>query len=182
VKRISTYLFVQQRHNWLLLFRFGAVGASGDIVNLGVLIILRVFGGVDENGIFADLPATSFNVRWYHVFSTVAFIVANLWNFQLNRLWTFASGKHSSWWTEYRPFLAVGLLTQVIGLVILTALMHPHSWFSLPTSVFDDTSLLRDRFIWAQLIAVAVVTPLSFVLNKIWTFSAVRGIQGGRGV
>ena len=33
----------------------------------------------------------------------------------------------------------------------------------------------RQRLYWAQLITIAVVTPISFVLNKIWTFSAVRG-------
>jgi hypothetical protein len=31
---------------------------------------------------------------------------------------------------------------------------------------------------WAQLITVALVTPLSFVLNKLWTFRAVRGRSG----
>jgi hypothetical protein len=46
---------------------------------------------------------------------------------------------------------------------------------ALPTSVFNDSSGLRNRFYWAQLIAIGIVTPLSFVLNKIWTFSAVRG-------
>jgi hypothetical protein len=52
--------------------------------------------------------------------------------------------------------------------------MHPHSPVSLPTDVFDDTTGLRNRLYWSQLIVIGVVTPLSFVLNKLWTFAAVR--------
>ena len=81
--------------------------------------------GPDENSIFFDLPLTDFNVRWYHVYSTIAFLVANLWNFELNRLWTFRSAKHAGWFREYFPFLTVGILAQIVGLGILTLLMHP---------------------------------------------------------
>ena len=72
-----------------------------------------------------DLPFTDFNIRWYHVFSTIAFLVANLWNFQLNRLWTFRSAAHASWIREYLPFLAVGLLGQLVGLADLDAADAP---------------------------------------------------------
>jgi putative flippase GtrA len=130
--------------------------------------------GADENGIFYDLPLTDFNVRWYHAYSTIAFLVANLWNFQLNRLWTFRSAKHAGWFREYFPFLTVGILAQIVGLGILTLLMHPGSIFSLPSTIFDDSTGFRTRFYWAQLITIAIVTPISFILNKLWTFSAVR--------
>ena len=150
------------------------VGGSGVLVNLITAIIVKKLGPGDQL-VFWNLPLTEFNVRWYHVFSTVAFVVANLWNFQLNRLWTFKSSKHAGWLREYLPFLAVGLLGQLIGLLILTLLMHPGSVFALSPTFFDDSSGFRTRFYWAQLIQIAFVTPLSFVLNKIWTFSAVRG-------
>ena len=104
----------------------------------------------------------------------MAFLVANLWNFQLNRSWTFRSAGHSRWWGEYWPFLAVGLAGQAIGLALLTVLLHPGSPLALPTSVLDDSSGLRSRLYWGQLIVIAVVTPLGFVLNKLWTFAAVR--------
>jgi len=122
-----------------------------------------------------DLPLTDFNIRWYHVYATIAFLVANLWNFQLNRWWTFRSAKHAGWFREYLPFLAVGLLGLLANLAILTVLLKQGSPLALPQSVFNDSSGLRNRFYWAQLIAIGIVTPLSFVLNKIWTFSAVRG-------
>jgi putative flippase GtrA len=181
VKRLGHYLFVRQRHNWLLLLRFGLVGGTGVVINLVVFGLVK-HAGTDASRIAVNLPGTAFNIRWYHVYSTIAFAVANIWNFQLNRVWTFGSGKHSTWWSEYVPFLLVGLAGQVINLGILTALLHEGSWFSLSASVFNGDNLLRDRAEIAQLIAVAVVTPLSFVLNKVWTFSSVRGIQGGRGV
>ena len=70
--------------------------------------------------------------------------------------------------------MTVGLLGQAVGLLLLTLLMHPESPLALPTSVLDDSTGLRTRLYWAQLVVIAVVTPLSFVLNKLWTFAAVR--------
>ena len=53
--------------------------------------------------------------------------------------------------------------------------MHPDSIFSLSPDVLRRL----DRLPYPLLLGPAdhhrVVTPLSFVLNKIWTFSAVRG-------
>jgi putative flippase GtrA len=136
VKRLKHYVLVRHGHNWVLLFRFALVGASGVFVNLFVAIMCKKLGP-DENSIFFDLPLTDFNVRWYHIYSTIAFLVANLWNFELNRLWTFRSAKHAGWFREYFPFLTVGILAQIVGL--------------------------------------GIVTPISFLLNKVWTFSSVRG-------
>jgi len=87
----------------------------------------------------------------------------------------FRSADHSGWWREYGPFLAVGLVAQMVGLLLLTALMHPGSPISLPSSVFDDSTGLRTKYYWAQLIMIAFTVPLSFVVNKLWTFSSVRG-------
>lgn len=162
------------RRNLALFGRFGLVGGSGVVVNLLVVwLVAKVLP--DSGAVFWDLPFTEFNVRWYHVISTIAFFVANAWNFLLNRRWTFRSGAHASWLSEYLPFLAVGLIGQVIGLGVLTLLMHPGSWISLSPSVFDGSSVLRDRLLWGQFIVLAVVTPVSFVLNKVWVFRSVRG-------
>lgn len=168
----------RHRRNVVLLARFGAVGASGVLVNLLVLVLVKRLGPPFEDA-FVAIPDTDFNVRWYHVYSTIAFLVANLWNFQLNRSWTFRSAGHSRWWREYWPFLAVGLAGQAIGLLLLTVLLHPGSPLALPTSVLDDSTGLRTRLYWGQLIVIAVVTPLGFVLNKVWTFAAVRDHHRG---
>ena len=173
MRRLHQFLFVRHRHNWLLLFRFAVVGASGVLVNLLTLVVVKKLGP-DARQAIVGIPFTGFNVRWYHVYSTIAFLVANLWNFQLNRTWTFRTGRHAPWWREYWPFLAVGLLGQVIGLVLLTMLMHLNSPIHLSPTVLDDSTGFRTRLYWAQLIVIAVVTPVSFVLNKLWTFAAVR--------
>jgi len=173
VRRLHEFLFVRHRHNWLLLLRFAVVGASGVLVNLLTLVIVKKLGpGFNEA--IVPVPGTEFNVRWYHAYSTFAFLVANLWNFQLNRTWTFRTSKHARWWHEYWPFLAVGLLGQVVGLVLLTLLMHLDSPIHLSPTVLDDSTGFRTRLYWAQLIVIIVVTPISFVLNTLWTFAAVR--------
>jgi len=176
VKRISDFLFVRHRHNWLLLLRFGLVGGSGVLVNMLVAVICEKVGP-DHYGVLLPIPGTDFNVRWYNLFFLVSFLVANLWNFQLNRFWTFKSSKHAGWWSEYGPFLLVGLVTMAIGQLIITALMNTNSPLALPRDVFDKSSGLRNPYYWAQLIAVFVTIPISFIVNKMWTFRAVRGVR-----
>lgn len=176
MKRLADYLFVHHRHNWLLLLRFGLVGGSGVLVNLLVLFVCQKLGPFPEN-VLVPLGSTSFNIRWYHLYFAVSFLVANLWNFQLNRFWTFKSSKHSGWWTEYFPFLLVGLVTMVIGQVVITLLINDTSPISLSREIFDNSSGFRNRHYWAQLIAVMVTIPISFIVNKVWTFRAVRVVK-----
>ncbi len=169
-------MLVRHRRNFILLGRFAAVGLSGVVVNLVALVVANKLGPAHDEAILG-LPFSEFNVRYYHLYSTVAFFVANVWNFQLNRSWAFQTSRHAAWWREYWPFLAVGLLGQAVGLLLLTALMHPHSPVALSPSVLDDSSGLRTRLYWAQLTVIGLVTPLSFVLNKLWTFNAVRALH-----
>ena len=164
-------MVVRKLSNWALLIRFAVVGLSGVVINMLAMIALNVVGP-DAEGAVVAIAATPYHVRWYHVFSVAAFLVANLWNFQLNRTWAFKST--GPWWGEYRAFLTVGAAGQLVGLGVLTLLMHPHSPVTLPPSVFDDSSVLLTRVYWAQLIMIAVITPVSFAVNKVWTFRSVR--------
>ena len=176
MRRFFHYWFVQQRHNWLLLFRFGLVGGSGFIVNLAVFSAL-LLTSIDPQGVWWAIPGTEFNVRNYHLFAMAAFAVANLWNFQVNRWWTFQSAGEAPWLREYLPFLWIGVLAQGVGLLILTLLLNTGSPIALPSETLDGSSLLRERELWAQAIAIVLVTPISFVLNKLITFRSVRGWQ-----
>lgn len=153
------------------LVKFGLVGGSGVVVNLLVIIACNKLGP-DPHAIAVNLPLSRFNVRNYHVYATIAFLVANIWNFQLNRSWTFRTSKHATWLSEYWPFLVTGLVALVGNLAVLTALLHPSSPIGLPHGYFDDTTGLRNRLYWGQLISVVVVTPVTFLVNKYWTFTA----------
>ncbi len=171
-------LYARFRTSIFQFVRFGAVGLVGVVVNQAVVVALNVFFrdefAIDRENALWQIPFTVFNVRNYHVYSVVAFLAANFVNFMLNRYWTFRTGKRAAMWHEYWPFLVVGLVAQCIGLLIMTALMNPTSPIELPSSVFDDSSGLRNKYYWANLIMIVCVTPINFVLNKVWTFRFVR--------
>lgn len=169
------------------LFRFGVVGGLGVLVNTVVLVAInKVFpliwdsAGVPAGrGVWWPILNTGFNVRWYHVMFTIAFLVANVFNFQLNRWWTFRSHRSAGWSREYWPFLTVGLVSLGIGILGSTALLNPESPLALSTRIFDNSVGFRNPLYWANLIMIAVNIPVSFMLNKFWTFRAVREVRRG---
>jgi putative flippase GtrA len=150
--------WVRYRYSWMQLIRFSVVGLSGFVVNLVVFATcLSVFG--NEDGVVFPLIIGDFNVRNYHVYAMVAFFVANISNYLLNRAWTFKSAGTASMWREYVPFLTIGLAAQFFGLLILT----------VGVRVFE-----LDKIV-AQAVAILLITPLSYLGNKLWSFSNVRG-------
>ena len=167
-------LLVRHKTGFGQLVKFALVGGSGVVVNLVVFILCHKVSGHSVDDILVDLPLTTFNIRWYHFYATVAFIFANLWNFQINRRWTFKTHGKAPWLKEFLPFFAVGLAVLVIGLGVLTLLMKPESPLFLLPQVLDGSTGFRTRSYWAQLIQVIVTTPVSFVLNKLWTFRVLR--------
>ncbi|MDQ7993774.1 MAG: GtrA family protein [Propionicimonas sp.] len=171
-------LYARHRHSLFQFFRFGLVGGVGVLVNQVVLVVTNVVArdlfGAHNNDVLIDLPFTDYNVRNYHLYVMIAFLVANFSNFMLNRHWTFRSRSHAPFWREYWPFLLVGLGGQMVGLVLITGLMHPNSPIGLPSEVFDGSTGFRNKLYWANLITILCVTPINFVLNKLWTFGAVR--------
>ncbi len=153
--------------------KFGMVGGSGVIVNLMVLYVVRKIAlataGITEHDAFLNLLGSQFHIRWYHVFMTIAFLVANTWNYQLNRMWTFKNIK-IGWLRGFIPFLASGLFAFMINLIVLTLLMNEKSPIGLSSEIFDDSTGFRTKVYWASLIAILFSMPANFVLNKIWTF------------
>lgn len=95
----------RSRESWLQLLKFGVVGGSGYLINLGVFAFL------------------SGNLGVYHAVAAVgAFCVAVTSNFLWNRYWTFGPGEGLAHMQAAR-FLAVSVACLVINLVVLEAIV-----------------------------------------------------------
>ncbi len=103
-----------------------------------------------------NVIAFSILFHWLHVHylwaSTIAFFVAWLTHFVLHKYWTFRSHSVSTAVQGIRN-LAVNLAGLVVTLFIL--------WSLVKLGVAELAS---------QIIAIAVWTPFSFVLNRLWAF------------
>jgi putative flippase GtrA len=122
--------------NWLQLVRFGVVGGVGFIVNLAVYSLFVHPIGVD-----------------YRVASVVAWLVAVINNFVLNRHWTFDARGGRAHFQALR-FLIVSLVAEAFSLLLLTLLVEGAG--------IDKVG--------AQALAVAGSMPLNFLGNKLWSF------------
>ena len=107
-RRKRTRVRTALRHpaNWLQLIRFGAVGASGYIVNLAVFS--------------AAVHGAGFS---YGAAATMAFVVALANNFVWNRAWTFRAGDGHAGFQAAR-FVVVSLVAFGFSLVLLFTLVE----------------------------------------------------------
>jgi dolichol-phosphate mannosyltransferase len=91
--------------NWIQLFKFGVVGGSGYLINLGVFAFL------------------SGNLGVYHALAAIgAFCVAVTSNFLWNRYWTFGPGEGLAHMQAAR-FLVVSVACLAINLILLEAIV-----------------------------------------------------------
>jgi putative flippase GtrA len=96
---------VRKPHNWLQLIRFGAVGTTGYVVNLGVFAFCVHVAVID-----------------YRVSAMIAWIVSVLNNFWWNRHWTFAA-KRARPLPQAVRFFAVSALAFGLTYGVLVALV-----------------------------------------------------------
>jgi putative flippase GtrA len=122
--------------NWLQLVRFGLVGGVGFVVNLAVYALFVHGVGVD-----------------YRIASVVAWLVAVMNNFVLNRQWTFDARDGRAHFQALR-FLIVSLVAEAFSLLLLTLFVEG----------------LGVEKVGAQALAVAASMPLNFLGNKLWSF------------
>jgi putative flippase GtrA len=117
------------------------------------------FGAVGVLGFVVNLAVYTLLVHnaglEYRVASVVAWMVAVANNFFWNRHWTFDAREGVAHHQAMR-FLLVSVVTEAISLLALTLLVESGGLSKVP----------------AQAIAVAAATPLSFLGNKLWSFSA----------
>jgi putative flippase GtrA len=122
--------------NWLQLVRFGLVGGVGFVVNVAVYALFVHSAGLD-----------------YRAASVVAWLVAVVNNFVLNRHWTFDAREGRAHFQAMR-FLVVSLAAEAFSLLLLTVLVQNAGIAKIP----------------AQALAVAASMPLNFLGNKLWSF------------
>jgi dolichol-phosphate mannosyltransferase len=124
--------------NWLQLIRFAIVGGTGFAVNLAVYALC--------------VHALSIP---YQVAAVLAWLVAVMNNFVLNRHWTFDASAGEVRFQAIR-FFAVSLVAFAFGLLLLTLFVEVGGVAKVP----------------AQALAVAASMPLNFLGNKLWSFRA----------
>ena len=124
--------------NWLQLVRFGVVGGMGFVVNLVVYALLVHYAKID-----------------YRAANVVAWLVAVVNNFVLNRHWTFDARAGRAHFQAMR-FFVVSLAAEGFSLLLLTGLVEGAGVAKLPD----------------QALAVAASMPLNFLGNKLWSFRA----------
>lgn len=122
------------RSDWMQLVRFLVVGTSGYVVNLAIFSIALLLGA-------HYIPA-----------AIIAFIVAWMNNFMLNRYWTFRAHAEAMVGQGAR-YLAVSVVALIANLIILQVLV--------------DAGLGETL---SQAIAIVLVTPLSYLLSRRWSF------------
>ena len=133
--------------------RFGVVGAGGFLLNLAVfnLLLFTVFDSerIHEGPLLANIVAT---------------IVAIVFNWVGNRLWTFREHRGKQLLREGIEFSVVSIGGLLIGLGCL--------WVS--HYALGYTSKLADN-ISSNVIGLALGTVFRFVLYRLWVFSPRRG-------
>lgn len=175
-------IFQRYRHVLRQFVKFGLVGGAGVVVNMVVAIIMNKANGgtVNAQRVLFAIPGTDFNFRFTSLVWIVAFLVANLFNFQLNRSWTFRGTAKAPWWQEFWPFLLVGSVAAAAGLFIKIAFTNPTSPVYLPEPWFHENAGLRSREYWSQLLTIVITMPINFLVNKVWTFRHVRNRHAER--
>ncbi len=119
--------------SWVQLLKFGLVGGSGYLINLGVFAVLAGSLGV------------------HHAIAAVgAFCVAVTNNFLWNRYWTFGPGEGPAHFQAAR-FFAVSLASLGLNLAILELLVANHAVGELPAQAIAVAAAMPFNFLGNKL-------------------------------
>ena len=131
------------RKSFRQFVKFCFVGASGVVVNLAVFNTTLLLWRLT----FGDAPHAA-----EYLANLLGFIVSVLTNYYLNRRWTFRSTGAVA--TELPKFVTVSIAAYLVNLAVFTLARHG---LDLSENV-------------SQLVAIACVMPINFILNKLWSF------------
>lgn len=142
------------RHRFL---KFGTVGASGTLVNLGVLYLAQEF-------LFAAVqPAES----RLNASLALAIFCATVNNFAWNRMWTWADRRqrnlHKSLFLQFGQYALACWLAIVLQVVFTKTLVG-----------------FRFHYLLANLIAIVLASIFNFVLNDLWAFGRMKSMSIAR--
>lgn len=132
--------------------KFGTVGASGTVVNLGILYL-------GQEHLFRDMQPTQLKLN---LSLALAIFLATVNNFFWNRLWTWADRTqhhHKSWIAQFWQYTLACWLSIALQ-IVFTNLLAPHFFYQI-----------------ANLIAIGLTSVLNFVLNDIWTFGRLKFVR-----
>ena len=101
---------LRQRHNWIQLIKFGAVGASGFVINLAVYQSILGIGA--------------------HSAAAVSFVVSAASNYWWNRHWTFV-GQKGSFALQGARFYVVSLVAFAVNQIWLAVFLDWLGWGKL---------------------------------------------------
>lgn len=137
LRRLYTFRFGM----WSQLAQFLVVGGLGTLVNLIVLTALLAIGLPKQAAIAGGIA------------------VSVCFNFVLNRRFSFAEARQSSWWRQFLRFVAASSLGALIN--YLTA-----------SAVLDRAPELRPQI--AALFGIAVGTAFNFIASRYLVFRAAH--------
>ena len=130
---LRIHLGTRKPENWIQLFKFGVVGATGYVVNLAVFAVLAEALGV------------------HHILSAVgAFCVAVTNNFLWNRRWTFRATEGHPGFQAAR-FLTVSVLALGVNLILLYLLVDLAGAPELPSQALSVAAAMPFNFIGNKL-------------------------------
>lgn len=123
----------RQSANWVQLLKFGLVGGSGYLVNLGVFALLTGSFGA------------------HHVVAAIgAFAVAVTNNFLWNRHWTFGPGDGPAHFQAAR-FFTVSLASLVLNIAVLQLLLYTEAVGELPAQAIAVAAAMPFNFLGNKL-------------------------------
>lgn len=131
------------RESGFQFIKFCFVGASGVVVNLAVFNATLLLWRLA----FGETTTAA-----EYLGNLLGFVVSVLTNYYLNRRWTFRSSGAVS--RELPKFFTVSVIAYVVNLGVFTIARHG----------IDLSENL------SQLVAIACVMPINFILNKVWSF------------
>ncbi len=142
--RVLALPLVERLSHWRF-FKFGVVGASGTLVNLGVLYVGQEFA-------FRAImpPATRLNYSL-----GVAILIATINNFSWNRVWTWHDRARNpgksviSQFGQYALACWAGIALQFVLTKMLAAYLP---------------------YLIANLVAIVFASAFNFAVNDLWTF------------